>query len=135
MRRILPRLYLARWHDMQDCPSDTYVVNCTKDLPMAAADGHRLCVNDDGSVQAELDLRKHLSMAIDVIDPALRGSRDVCVYSANGHNRGPTVIAAYLMRYRGLTVHQAVDYVRTCKCDAFISGCSYPYWDVLATFS
>ena len=104
---------------MQEVPSTVYVVNCTKDLPMHTEQGHRLPVNDDRSLQSMTDMRKHLDTAVDMVYTALNNSHVVYVHCNAGRYRSPTVVVAYLIKYKGVTLEDAIAHVMTCKRDAF----------------
>ncbi len=57
------------------------------------------------------DLLAHLDEAVAALYEAIKGSTKVYVHCSAGLNRSPTVIIAYLIRHRGLSLEEAVDWV------------------------
>lgn len=126
---IVPNLYLGSFGAAQAAYRErfptAFVVNATKDLAMpvdgadAAADGLRIAVDDNGTLEAVLGLLHALPAACSAIDAALAAGRPVLVHCYAGQQRSPAVVAAYLMLSRGLSAEAAVRFVRERKPDAF----------------
>jgi len=53
-----------------------------------------------------------LEMGTAIIDAAVRAKRNVYVHCRNGHGRSPTMVAAYLIRYKDMDVERAVSLVK-----------------------
>lgn len=54
---------------------------------------------------------EQLDIGTAIIDEAVKGEKKVYVHCANGHGRSPTMVAAYLIRYQGKGVDEAIDFV------------------------
>lgn len=117
---ILHNLYLSNFHSaQQETTSNTFIVNCSKDLPMVREQGIRIAVDDNGSQQAMHDMFRALPEALEQIHHHLENHTPVVVHCLAGQQRSPAVIAAYLVRYHGYSLEDAIRYVRAAKPDAF----------------
>lgn len=118
MYEILPNLYLSSYHSVKVTP-DTFIVNCTKDLPMLHNNNARIAVDDDMSHEALHGMLRALPNIVDEIERQLQKQNRVVVHCLAGQQRSPTVIAAYLVAKCGYTLEDAIRYVRSKKNDAF----------------
>ena len=71
------------------------------------------------------DLLAHLDQAVGALHAALEGGGKVYVHCSAGLNRSPTVIIAYLIQHRGMSLDEAMAWV-TSRHDCV------PYPDVVA---
>jgi hypothetical protein len=123
---IVPRVYLASFEDAKEFEgSDAFVINCTKDLPMVSTrgGGTRLYVDDHPS--SEETMSANLPLMVRYIEESRDSplSKDgVVVHCFAGQQRSAAVVAAYLIKTKGFTPQQAVDFIRTKKPDAFLGG-------------
>lgn len=118
MYEILPYLYLSAFHSVEVTP-DTFIVNCTKDLPMKSKDGMRIAVDDDMNRDSLFWMLRELPTTVDTIEAELKKGKRVVVHCLAGQQRSPTVIAAYLMSKCGYSLVDAIHHVREKKKDAF----------------
>lgn len=121
MHEIIPNLYLASYGEMRNlglAMEDMYIVNCTKDLPMLG-EGTRIEVDDNGASESMTRMFLRLLDVPQRIHEELESGRDVVVHCMAGQQRSPTVIAAYLMKFCGMSLENAIRHVRTKKPDAF----------------
>lgn len=118
MYEILPNLFLAAFQEAKECPPNSFVVNCTRDLPMINDEGHRIPVDDNGTKESLDAMFLALPEAVKLIHQELGNNRPVVVHCLAGQQRSPIVICAYLMAKRGFTMEEAVSYVRSKKRDA-----------------
>ena len=118
MHEIIPNLYLCAFHEVK-VDNDTFVVNCTKDLPMKSKNGVRIAVDDDMSREALYGMLLALQGIVDEIDNQLNKNKKVVVHCLAGQQRSPTVIAAYLIAKHGYELKDAIHYIRNKKKDAF----------------
>ncbi|XP_029381577.1 dual specificity phosphatase 28 [Echeneis naucrates] len=91
----------------------TLCVNVSRQQPFPSGDLTKLQVPvyDDPNE----DLYSHFDRCADVIQAeAERGGRSV-VYCKNGRSRSATVVIAYLMKHRGMTLTAAVQKVKTAR--------------------
>lgn len=131
---VLPHLYLASYQSASDdSPQDAYIVNCTKDLPMVRRNGMRVAVDDDMSRDAMHGMFRALPDVVDKVHELICQNIDVVVHCMAGQQRSPTVIAAYLVRYQGYSLEEAIRHIRNTKKDAFfwnINFCESLEWYV-----
>lgn len=118
MYEICPNLYLSAYHEVK-VDENTFIVNCTKDLPMKSVNGVRIAVDDDMSREALYGMLLALPGIVDEIDLQLKKNRRVVVHCLAGQQRSPTVIAAYLVGKLGYDLKDAIQYIRSKKKDAF----------------
>lgn len=117
---VRPGLFLANYSGAQQGPADAYVVNCTRDLPMIRPQGTRVAVDDNGTTGTMNSLAMAIPALVDEIHARLAAGTPVVVHCLAGQQRSPTVVAAYLIRYAGLTAAEAIREVRARKRDALM---------------
>jgi len=137
MHEIVPRLFLGNAGDAQRNPGFPAVLNATTDVPFfgmtRAVSTLRVPVMDNGLEQESL--APHLEGAVAFVRMHLRRSRPVLVHCAMGRQRSAAVVAAFLMRERGLSVDAAVAFVRARRPEAFLGGVNFrPSLDAYAGF-
>lgn len=54
---------------------------------------------------------KQLDVGSSIINAAVKNSDTVYVHCKNGHARSPTMVAAYLVRYKEMGVDEAIDFI------------------------
>lgn len=124
MFRVTDNLYIAHWPGMQEVveaselPPNAFIVNCTPKLPMLG-DGIRVEVEDDGRVESLEAMDAALPSAVERIHEELARGRDVLVHCQAGRQRSATVICAYLIRYRDMSLDDAVATLKSAKRDVF----------------
>lgn len=55
---------------------------------------------------------RRLAMGVQAIREAVTANEKVYVHCKNGHGRGPTMVAAYLIKERGMTVDEAEAFIK-----------------------
>jgi dual specificity MAP kinase phosphatase len=126
MYEVIPNLYLASWEDARrNCPPRAFVVNCTKNFPMLSDYGIRIPVDDDMSGDAIFGMFHALPSVIDSIDYALASNGKVVVHCRAGQQRSAAVVAAYLMYKYKWDIPEAIEFIRSKKPDAFITGVNF----------
>lgn len=126
MYEIVPHLYLSNYIDAKSVPQDFFVINCTKDLPMVNSKyGTRLAVNDDLRPESIEIMRRNIPLMTRYIDEHVSKGQNVLVHCAAGQQRSAAVVAAYLIKYRGMSIDEAIKYVKSKKPDAFLSGVNF----------
>lgn len=119
---IVPNLYLASFEDAKEFThSNVFIINCTKDLPMihTTGGGTRLYVDDHPS--SEQTMRSMIPVMVRYIENSITHT-SVVVHCFAGQQRSAAVVAAYLMKTKGFTPEQAVDFIKSKKPDAFLGG-------------
>ncbi len=126
MYEIVPGLYLSNYPDAQKVPYDFFVVNCTADLPLVRSKySTRISVNDDLRQESTDRMTHALPYIVRYIDDYVKKGVPVLVHCAAGQQRSAAVVAAYLMKTKGMTVDEAVAYVKSKKPDAFTPAVNF----------
>jgi protein-tyrosine phosphatase len=126
MYEIVPHLYLSNYMDATNVPQDFFVINCTKDFPMVQSQsGTRLSVNDDLQKESIDIMTQNLPLMVKYVDEHVSKGHNVLVHCAAGQQRSAAVIAAYLMKTKGFSVDQAIEFVKSKKQDAFLTGVNF----------
>lgn len=125
MYEIVPGLYLSNYQDVINKVKPNtkiFVMNCSKDLPMmrSAYGGTRLWVDDHPT--SEATMTANLPLMVRYIEDQLAQGHDVVVHCFAGQQRSATVVAAYLMKTKGFTPDQAIEFIKSKKPDAFLGG-------------
>jgi protein-tyrosine phosphatase len=128
---IIPQLYLSDYEDAKAAPANWFIINCSKDLPMVGQ-GMRLPVNDDLSDEAMQTMSRALPRIINIIDNIRSKGGNVLVHCFAGQQRSAAVVAAYMMS-KGMCKQDAIQFVRSKKSDAFLTGVNFN--PVLENFS
>lgn len=128
---IIPQLYLSDYEDAKGAPPNCFIVNCTKNLPMLRS-GIRLPVNDDLSSDAMETMARELPRVLATIDKVRADNGKVLVHCFAGQQRSAAVVAAYMMS-KGMCKQDAIQFVRSKKHDAFLTGVNFD--PVLENFS
>lgn len=126
MYEIIPGLYLASFADVsQRGPeaSEYFIVNCSRDLPMLSTRGVRLAI-DDAPDENERMLG-FFPKVTQLIRRKLREGDEVIVHCWAGQQRSAAVVAAYLMKYAGMTKDHAMRFIKRRKSDAFSWGATF----------
>jgi protein-tyrosine phosphatase len=126
MYEVIPGLYLASFIQARELALDSHYVfmNCTKDLPMLGP-GVRIPVNDDLRPESIQTLYSAFPDAVKWIDSKIKKGNMVVVHCAAGQQRSAAVLAAWLMWKFGYSVDMAVEYLRSVKPDAFLTGVNF----------
>lgn len=131
MYYILPRLYLSNFPEARTAPSDMFIINCSKDLPMVGP-GLRLPVDDDLSEEAMQTMAQALPKILKIIESIRSSGQNVLVHCRAGQQRSAAVVAAYMMSH-GMCKQDAIRFVQSKKPDAFLWGVNFD--PVLENFS
>lgn len=119
---IVPHLYLSNYQDALSVPKDFFVINCSKDLPMVQTKGGGTRLYVDDSPHSIETMTKNLPIMIKYIEEHVKENKNVLVHCFAGQQRSATVIAAYLMKTKGLSTEDAIAFVKSKKQDAFAGG-------------
>lgn len=120
---ILPNLFLGNIESSTnvDFLQDNYinsVVNCTENEPFHSYFNNesrstlRIDVNDSRDPENIQRFYEQIYMAVDFIDVNIKNGNNVLVHCYWGFMRSATIVAAYLIKRHGLTVKEAVDFIK-----------------------
>ena len=127
MFEIIPGLNLGNYSSAKENMDDVdMIVNCTIDLPFTKPSRRRvnlrLPVDDDGEPSTMDAFVALVPPILEEIHTEVSNGRIVLCHCLAGQQRSCGVVAAYLMKYHGMGVEEAIAYVRNKKPDAF-------HWD------
>jgi protein-tyrosine phosphatase len=119
MYEIIENLFLANFADAKaNCPPRAFVVNCTKNFEMISDYGTRVSVHDDMSDDAIFGMLTALPSVTKSIEQVLTSKGVVVVHCRSGQQRSACVVCAYLMKFHGYTLDDAIKLVKSKKKDA-----------------
>lgn len=102
------------------------VVNCTKNLPKSKSDpfydnidGKFMRLAIDDKPEESNKLFKLLPDVLHEIHVALQNNQRVLIHCQQSASRSPSVGAAYLIKYHGFSVQEAIRYVKSKHPSAF----------------
>lgn len=127
MHEILPGLWLGNLEDARAFSGTMdAVVNCSVDLPFFESrqrDQLRVPVEDDLSENDTLVPFLHAT--VEFVRVRLSVNKRVLVHCFAGIQRSAAVVAAVVMRERELGVHDAIEFVRARRPEAFLGGVNF----------
>ncbi|KKU10175.1 MAG: hypothetical protein UX13_C0018G0009 [Candidatus Woesebacteria bacterium GW2011_GWB1_45_5] len=63
-----------------------------------------------------------LDLGTALVDEAVKKEKKIYIHCKNGHGRGPTIVAAYLIRYQGKLVDEAIEYITEKRGETHLEG-------------
>ena len=114
---ILDHLYLGAKAVSEDREVlDKYaigaIVNCTMHEPCYFKDSGIRYIRVEVTDEVESDITPYLESAADFIEEACAADAKVLVHCTMGMSRSTTVVIAYLMKYRGMGLAQAIQHTK-----------------------
>lgn len=88
------------------------IINCTQDSPMGEYPEQICCLHVDVGDQATEDISRYFVEACDFIEKAKVEGHGVLVHCTMGMSRSCTIVLAYLVRHRGMSLAQALSHVK-----------------------
>lgn len=98
------------------------IINCTKNLRFTNKKGiikYRVPLND-----SPFDINKFIDFlpsAAEFINNCMSEDKNILIHCQCGINRSPTVFAAYLILYEKMKSSDAIDFIRSRRCNTIIS--------------
>jgi atypical dual specificity phosphatase len=121
MSQILENLWIANIHNVRDeyfisyITKATHILNCTEELPLLYPKPlitKRIPLNDDG--EEDTCSVVQITEAIDILDDWLQNKENrVIVHCAAGISRSPTVVLGWLIKKKGMSFDDAMDFVHS----------------------
>lgn len=59
-------------------------------------------------------------LGVAIINQAVKNGKTVYVHCINGHGRSPTMVAAYLIRHKGMDVDEAIDFIAKKRLEVHV---------------
>ncbi|XP_065209691.1 dual specificity protein phosphatase 10-like isoform X3 [Planococcus citri] len=118
--RVLPYLYLGNAKDAADLSllqrlGITRVLNVTSQIPgyheQSGITYKQLPANDSG----HQNLKQYFEQAFEFIEEARKSNNSVLVHCQAGISRSPTIVIAYVMKYRQLSMIEAYKLVKSTR--------------------
>ena len=127
---IIPNLWLGNFQDSHSEPwinNIDIIINCTKELPFCNQNSKNVRIPiDDNLEPTEIDnMYKCLDMITDFINIQLLKGKKILVHCFAGVQRSATVIVAYLVRYTGLSLNEAIKCVASKRPIIFQPMCNF----------
>ena len=138
MYKIVDHLYLSSYNDadahLKNCADENniYVINCTANLPLLHSNGIRFAINDDKLESTLVMMKDNFETLVNIMRMIIERGNDVIVHCQAGQQRGPTIVAAYLMRIHSMSAKEAIAYIKTKKPDVFMLGINF--WSSLKQY-
>lgn len=114
LTEVAPRLFVGNWQAAADADviskhSIQSIISCAgKPGCIPGVIYHRMTCRDE---MEDESLAAILVPCAETIDSCVRSGESVLVHCRAGHHRSPAVIVAYLVRYRALSLAEALDHV------------------------
>lgn len=87
-----------------------------KEIPPDVIEGYTWLPVTDGYPPDEVQL----DIGTSIIHEAIENKKRVYVHCKNGHGRSPTLVAAYLIKYKDMSFNQAEEYIRNKRPEIHI---------------
>ena len=105
------------------------IINITNDVEMNKnlpnAKKIRLKIDDDLKASSSMKMYVNLPQITDIIDQHLKSGYVVLVHCVAGRQRSCAAVAAYLMKYRKLSMNTAIELVKRKRPNAFLFGANF----------
>lgn len=128
---MLPGMYIGGWQAAEyACRTKllgrrTYVVNLANGKPMFSPLGVMVKVNDDLKAVSMSIMDRAISSVVNAMRVAMERGYPVIVHCHAGRQRSAAVIAAYIMKYEGLSLAATIQYMKTKKPDVFFRNVNF----------
>ena len=127
---IVPYLYLGNCESISSENLNTLgielVINATKTCPFQLEDGIirniRIPIDDDLSMSTNIKMYRYIKLILPIVDSYIKNKKPVFINCMAGMQRSATIVAAYLIEYRGYNVESAIYYIRKRRPIAFRPG-------------
>lgn len=121
---IITGLFVGNQHTRDFCGDDvSLVVNCTQKVE-AVPDKKTIHLKIGDATNQAMILYEMLieQKVLDKIHDALTNGSQVLVHCRVGMSRSCSVVACYLVRYKGMTTDKAIRFIRARRTIAFEQG-------------
>ena len=97
------------------------VINATHDLPFSSAAKirYRVAVKDNRQLPEIIKMTYHLPKIVNIIKKEMCKGRRVLVHCRGGAQRSATIVTAYLIKYHGMSLQNAMLLVKSKRMVAF----------------
>jgi protein-tyrosine phosphatase len=139
MNEIIPNLFLgdATFVYMEDIPDFKFIVNCcpeiTCEYPKQFQNIEYLKFHDDRSENKRLISLVEEKKTLENIFNFLERNEKVLVHCAMGIQRSATIVVCFLVRYRNMSIKEAVKHVIKKRPQCFQTG--FHFVEAMSYFS
>ena len=131
--KILNNLYIGNYQSPLDNEflkkrNIKLIVNCTKTYDYSIDDEIqmiRLNITDFNSPENNIIIASNIDKILDIINIYLESNEGVLVHCHMGQQRSAMVVACYLMKYRGLSLNEAIYKIKTKRKLAFLPEATF----------
>jgi protein-tyrosine phosphatase len=103
----------------------TFVVNLANGKPMFSPMGVMVKVNDDLKAVSMTIMDRAIAPVVKAMRVAMERGDPVIVHCHAGRQRSAAVIAAYIMKYEGLSLAATIEYMKAKKPDVFFRNVNF----------
>lgn len=128
---MLPGMYIGGWQAAEyACRTRllgprTFVVNLANGKPMFSPMGVMVKVNDDLKAVSMTIMDRAIAPVVKAMRVAMERGDPVIVHCHAGRQRSAAVIAAYIMKYEGLSLAATIEYMKAKKPDVFFRNVNF----------
>lgn len=122
--KICDFLYVGSANSIKYADEFDLIVNCTTDMrePKLYKQFIRLPIHDDpGDIDNAMTIINETGV-LSIIHLAIGDKKHVLVHCYAGEQRSCALVACYLIRYRGMTSIDAIEYIKKNHANAFAGG-------------
>ena len=102
------------------------VINATTSCPFQLESSNirniRIPIEDDLSMSSNIKMYTYIKLVLPIIDSYVKNKKPVFINCMAGMQRSATIVAAYLIVYRGYNVEEAISFIRKRRPIAFRPG-------------
>ena len=129
MHEIVDRVFVGNIRDAQSAVGFDAIINCTRDVPFFRDDSgcvkyrHRVAVEDNRDPQQQKEMAMLLMTTVRLMDSLWADGNRILVHCLAGHQRSPTIVAAWLMfRETEFNCINAILFIKSRRPEAFFEG-------------
>lgn len=137
---ILPNLYISNfiyafnYFSLKNL-GITLIVNCAKQAPnMYPNTFSYYNIPVDDNITQNKEMYDYLKTTVDYIGYSLSHNRPVLIHCMAGISRSASVMAAYLIKYKGYTIDEAITFIRSKRPKTFYNGTNIIFYEALEKY-
>ena len=98
------------------------VINCSKNIPFynTSKINHRISIDNNNSMENIKNLETYLEMTADLIKFHIDQNKKILIHCDTSMDIAPSILSAYLIKYKNKNLYEACDYIMNKHPLAFI---------------